>query len=100
MQQVWVIRTKKQYDQPSKYSMRLDGHMPYSKTDNPSKSGIFFETEKDAKRSLSRYDVRYRDDYEIVAYVMVPAEAVIDFDTERYPYEALEIVTDMQEACQ
>lgn len=68
-QTVWVIQTKKTFD-TAMYAMSLFGHHVYSKGDNPDHSGIIFETEKQAKRSLSRYDIRYRDNYEIVTYTM------------------------------
>jgi hypothetical protein len=73
MQRVWVIRSKKQYD-PCEYWINLEGHNLYKKGDDPNDSGLIFGTEKQAQRSLTRYDQRYRDDYEIVAYDMIFVE--------------------------
>jgi hypothetical protein len=100
MQQVWVIRQKEENgDYISPYHISLDGHGLYNKTDDPNDTGLIFGTEKQAIKSLSRYDARYRDNYEIVSYVMVLSSLVEEFVTERYPYEAVGLVEDMKEAC-
>ena len=100
MQKVWVIREKKPHGEyVSPYRAYLDGHGLYNKTDDPNDSGLIFGTERQANRSLSRYDKRYRDNYEVVSYVMVLSSLVEGFDTERYPYEAVDLVEDIREAC-
>jgi hypothetical protein len=74
MQRVWVIRTKKQRN-PYVAWLNLEGRDLYKKGDDPDNSGLIFGTKKQAERSLTRYDKRYRDDYEIVAYDMTFVEA-------------------------